>query len=154
MVRLSEWEARLAECQRVALDTNAVIYFLDGTEPYFPLVEVVFSMAEKGNLGLLVAAIVETELLVGPLRSGNAAAVGQIRLLLDHFPGLTVTSIDRTVAQTAAELRARHGLATPDALIAAVAQVDGCNALVGNDRDCAQRLTAPDYLYLRDFIVS
>jgi predicted nucleic acid-binding protein len=148
---VTTWAERIAPLRRVSLDTNAVIYFLDRTEPYFSLVAPVFERAEAGGLEIVLSALVETELLVGPLRDANQGGVEAIRLFLDHFPGVTVHLIDRVVARTAAELRAAHRLATPDALIAATAVVAGVDAIIGNDRRCAGRIVSPDYLLLSDY---
>jgi predicted nucleic acid-binding protein len=149
---VTSWPERIAPLGRVSLDTNAVVYFLDRTELYFDLVAHVFERAEAGTLELVLSTLVETELLVGPLRAGNQGAVEAVRLLLDHFPGVTVRPIDRAVARTAAELRAAQRLATPDALIAATAVVCGAEAVIGNDRRCAARLAAPPYLLLSDYV--
>ena len=149
---MTTWAERIARLDRVCLDTNAVIYFLDRTEPYFDLVAHVFERAEAGHLEIVLSALVETELLVGPLRDGNPAAVEAVRLLLDHFPGVSVHPIDRSVARAAAQLRAAHGLATPDALIVGTAVVAGAEAIIGNDRRCAARLAAPPYLVLSDYV--
>jgi predicted nucleic acid-binding protein len=136
----------------VALDTNALIYFLDHTEPYYPLVAAVFQLAEEGAVEIVVPTLAETELLVGLLRHGDAAAQARLGLLLDHFPGLSMAPLDRAAAQAAARLRAALGLATPDALLVGMALAAGCGAIVGNDRVCAARVTEPAYLYLADFV--
>lgn len=151
---MSAWQAKLAAHKRVALDTNAVIYFLDRTEPYFAYVEAVFERTEKGLMQIVIPVLVEMELLVGPLRKHDAAAVQATRLLMDHFPGLTVAPVDHSAARAAARLRATHGLSTPDALIAGTALVAGCTAIIGNDRLCATRLTHPVYLPLFQFLDS
>jgi predicted nucleic acid-binding protein len=147
---LSDWVERVAAGRRVALDTNALIYFLDRTEPYFPLVAAVFQLAEEGAIEIVVPTLAETELLVGLLRNADAAAQARLGLLLDHFPGLSVAPLDRPAARAAAGLRASLGLATPDALLVGTALAAGCGAIVGNDRLCAARVQEPAYLYLAD----
>lgn len=149
---MTPWVERVAAARRVALDTNALIYYLDHTDPYFPLVMAVFQLAEDGTVEIVVPTLAETELLVGLLRNADAAAQARIGLLLDHFPGLSVAPLDRAAAQTAARLRAALGLATPDALLVGTALAAGCRAIVGNDRLCASRVTEPAYLYLSDFV--
>jgi hypothetical protein len=51
MGRVADWELLLGEFDRVALDTNAVIYFLDRTEPYAPLITALFRGCEEGGWG-------------------------------------------------------------------------------------------------------
>ncbi len=146
------WDRRVAAAGRVGLDTNALIYFLDRTEPYYPLVATVFGLAEDGRVEIVVPALAETELLVGLIRRDNAAAQARLELLLDRFPGLTVASLDRAAAAAAARLRAALDLSTPDALLIGTAAAAGCRAVVGNDRTCATRVREPEYLYLGDYL--
>jgi predicted nucleic acid-binding protein len=148
---VTEWRRRVAEAGRLALDTNALIYFLDRTMPYYPLCAAVFGLAEDGRIEIVVPTLAEVELLVGLTRKGDDAGIARLGLLLERFPGLTVAPLDRAAALAAARLRAHLGLATPDALLAGTALAAGCNAVVGNDRLCRERLTEPAYLYLSDY---
>lgn len=150
MDALAEWRSRTARLKRVALDTNAVIYYLGAVEPYFARMAELFSRAEAGELSIVLPVIVEAELLVGPLRSGDVAAVETIRTFLENFPNLTTQPIDRGAAQRASDLRARHGLGMADALLAAAAIEAGCDAIVGNDHRCAQRLSEIAYVLVGD----
>lgn len=145
---VSPWLARVAEARRVALDTNALIYFLDGTAPFFSLVADVFGLAEDGGVELVIPTLAETELLVGLIRSGDASAQARLGLLLDRFPNVTVAPLDRAAARAAARIRATTGLSTPDALVIGTALAAGCGAVIGNDRRCAERVETPTYLYL------
>lgn len=149
---MSAWLARVAAARRVVLDTNALIYFLDRTEPYFPLVAGVFGLAEDGAIEIVVPTLAETELLVGLIRADDPHAQARLGLLLDHFPGVTVAPLDRAAAQAAARLRADFGLSTPDALLVGTASAAGCGAVIGNDQLCAMRVVEPAYLYLSDYV--
>lgn len=110
---MSDWTGRIAAAGRVALDTNALIYFLDQTMPYYPLVATAFRLAEEGRIQLVVPTLAEVEVRIGLLRSDSVAAQARLGLLLDHFPGLSVVPLDRTAAQAAADTRASLDLATP-----------------------------------------
>ena len=146
------WRQRVVAARRVALDTNALIYFLDRTMPYYPLCAAVLALAENGRLESVVPTLAEAELLVGLLRRGDEAGIARLKLLLECFPGLQVAPLDRAAALEAARRRAELGLPTPDALLAGTALASGCSAVVGNDRLCSQRLTEPAYLYLSEHI--
>jgi len=152
LARLEEFRQALEPYRRIALDTNAVIYFLDGTVPYFPLVDAVFAAVEEGTKELVLSVLVEMELLVKPYRDGDERALTQIGLLTDHYPNLSFAPITREVARRAAEIRAIEKLATPDALVAASVVEAGCDVLVGNDLECKRRLKSLSYLCLRDWI--
>ena len=82
-----------------------------------------------------ISDLVRLECNVGPLRRGQASILAryeQAFALMNVVPSIP-SAFDR-----AAELRAHHGLKTPDALHAALAIVHGCDELWTND----QRLTS------------
>lgn len=147
----ASWHARLLEAGRVAVDTNALIYFLDLSPVYYPLMAAAFGLAEDGHLEIVVPTLVEVELLVGLMRSGDERNVARLRLLLDGFKGLEIAPLDRAAATEAARIRASTGLSTPDALVIGTALAAGCRAVIGNDLRCARRITVPTYLCLSDY---
>lgn len=65
---------------------------------------------------------------------------------------VVVVEASPEIARTAAHVRAETDLRLPDAFIVATAVVSECDALVGNDRDCARRVKAIPYVYLEDVI--
>ena len=92
-------------------------------------------LATGGDTALAISPLVRMECLVGPLRSGDRA----LRLRYEHALGLLVLlDMPPAVYDGAAELRARFGLRTPDALHLACAQHHGCQALWTNDERLAR----------------
>ena len=77
-----------------------------------------------------------------------------IYLLEDREPyaDLRVRSVDRTVAQRAARVRAQTRLDPLDAIIVATALEERCDAMIGNDSFIASRSIGIPYLYLNDYI--
>jgi len=65
-----------------------------------------------------------------------------------------VIEASREIAWVAAEVRAETSLALPDAIIVATAIVTECDALIGNDHDCARRVKAIPYVYLDEAVTS
>ncbi len=59
----------------------------------------------------------------------------QYRVLLTMSPHFTLVTIDASVAETAAILRAKYRLRTPDALQISAALTTGCQAFLTNDKD-------------------
>ncbi len=147
----SRWAAATAPLRRVALDTNSLIYFFEATQPYAAFIAQVLSKAESRQAVAVVSTIVEMETLVRPLRNGNQAQLRKLRLFFASLPNLVLREVDRAVAQTAARVRAETGMKAPDALIAATAIAEGCDAIIGNDRSFARRSEVP-YLVLDDFV--
>lgn len=135
----------------VSFDTNALIYFLNSEEPHASLVRELLEDVRFGKRIGVLSVITEIELLVRPLRDGTWHDVERVRVLLDA-PGLAVVELDREIASLAAEIRARTGLRLPDATVVATAQVTGCDAVIGNDRVCADRSKEVPYLLLDDLV--
>lgn len=147
----SAWEARIRGVRRVAFDTNALIYLFEAREPYAEMVAAVLRRLETGDCVGVISTVVEMELLVRPFREQDLAFVDRLSLFLRHERNLIVRSVDSLVARTAAALRARSRLGAPDALIAATAAVEGCDAIIGNDADFARRSTEVSYLRLDSY---
>jgi predicted nucleic acid-binding protein len=73
------------------------------------------------------------EVLVKPLKDGNATLEALFRDVLLATAGLNCMPISLQVLERAARLRATHGLKTPDAIHAATALLAGSALFVTND---------------------
>ncbi len=131
------------------LDTNALVYLLQGCGERQAVVTACIGLARRGGIRLMVSAIVWTELLSGV----PDAEAGEYRRLLAE-PGLVLTrEVDVAVAETAAAVRRRWRLPLPDCIHIATAGIAGFDIL-GNDaawRSCADcpRLWLVDELAFR-----
>lgn len=138
---------------RVVLDTTACSYYLErpAVDPRCAVLLPVVAAAQAGTVDLVISAVTVTELLTGPLRTGNREAEAAVRL----FMGLlcTVLPVDRAVAERAAALRAEYGLRTPHALICATAL---CSAavVVGNDLRWKQIGRGVRYVHIDDVVAA
>jgi len=126
--------SRIAECKRLLLDTNVIIYFLQGINPYDSVLNQLFHFIEEGKFQAVISVITEAELLVGPIKKDDIEALSRIKLLLHEFPNLKVIPVSRQISQLAASFRAETNLALPDALIIATAKETGCDLIIGNDQ--------------------
>ena len=90
-----------------------------------------------------------TEVLTQPKRVGNVTVEHEYRDLLLHSRHFRLISIDASIAEQAADLRARYRLRTPDALQIAAALTVGCQAFVTNDPPL-KRMTELRVLVLDD----
>lgn len=150
--QLASFRNSLARASRVLLDTNAVIYFLQGVPGYLPLVETLFSEVESGRLRAGISVISELELLAKPMRELREDAVENIRLFLGGFPNLDVIDVDRRIAREAARIRATKGLAVVDSIVVATSVVAGFDHIIGNDVECFKKVSEPPYILLGDFL--
>ena len=100
------------------LDTNSLIYYFQGALQMDP----VFQQIGRGEARPLVSIITEIELLGFPRLTQQDET--RIRSLLSGF---AVVAVDERIAAQAVVLKRRHGLKTPDAIIAATALLeDAC----------------------------
>jgi predicted nucleic acid-binding protein len=74
-----------------------------------------------------------TELLVQPYRAKDEARVNEFYGLLSTFPNLEWIAPNLDIADRAAQIRAAHGLRTPDALQAATAIYGVASGMITND---------------------
>lgn len=81
----------------------------------------------------MTSTITLTEVLVHPLRNGDAALAHRYLDILLHAPTLAIAPITADIAERAAYLRAAHNLRTPDALQVATALQAGASSFVTND---------------------
>jgi len=117
----------------LASDTAPIIYFVEANPRYDALVTEVFRRVSGGSLIGVTSVITLTEVLVQPYRRGALNLLQQYRALLRHSGNVEIVSIDPSIAEQAADLRARYNLRTPDALQVAAALATACQALLTND---------------------
>ncbi|MQL51524.1 PIN domain-containing protein [Desulfofundulus thermobenzoicus] len=150
---ITEFLATVKKHQRVLIDTNIAIYFLENNPVFGQGAGELFQMVEAGKIRAYLSVISVTELLVKPLRAGNEELVEKIMLFINYFPNLEVIDLTRDIAVRAAEVRAATNLKVPDAILVATAATTDC-ALIGNDRECAKKNLAVPYIYLEEFLTS
>lgn len=112
----------------IYLDSCLLIYAIE-QDPLFGS-RTVAALAAAAPTRLAISSLAKLECLVKPMRDGHLvlqqryeAALAQLHLL----------DMSDAVFVRAAELRARFGLKTPDALHLACAQTHGCSALWTHD---------------------
>jgi len=126
---------------------------LEKVQPYRAWLEPVIESMVAGSRSAVLSVIAEAELLVLPLRHNDRNALDRVKRLLTH-ESITMVSVDRELARRAASVRARLNLRLIDSIIVATAVTSGCDALIGNDRRCARRVTEIPYIYLDEVVVS
>ena len=118
-----------------ALDTVALVYFLERHPVHHRTASRILKRIEEGVIAGAISSLVFAELLVPAYRAGDASRAGTVLRLLTSFPNLKVFDITPEISAEAARLRAQYGLRTPDAIHAATALVAGADLFVTNDRD-------------------
>jgi predicted nucleic acid-binding protein len=137
----------LAGHRLVALDTPVWIYHFEGSTTYGPAADAVLEAVSAGRVAAIASELVLLELLVAPLKKGAQDVADEIEMTLLHFPHLRLVAVTRSVLVRAAEMRARHGLRTPDAIMLATAIETGATLAVTND-DAWKKVKEVDVLLL------
>ncbi len=141
--------AALAGHRLVALDTSVWIYHFEGSTAFGRAADGVLEAVAQGRVGAVASELVLLELLVAPLRKGAQDVADEVELTLLHFPHLQLLPVTRHVLVRAAEIRARYGLRTPDAIMLATAVEAGATLAVTND-DAWRKMKAIDVVLLGD----
>jgi predicted nucleic acid-binding protein len=123
----------LAGVDRLGLDTPPFIYFIERNPTYLNVVREVFRRITAGLPTAHSSVITLTEVLTQPYRVRNDALARRYRRFLLRSPNFSLDAITADSAEQAADLRARYGLRTPDALQIATALAVGCGAFLTND---------------------
>lgn len=115
------------------LDAGVVIAILDARDTHHAAAMQTVAAAVGRGDQLILPASAYAEVLVAPHRRGTDAAA-TVDAFVDALPA-RVEAASRTIAATAARLRARHGnrLRLPDALVVATAMVLQANRVITTD---------------------
>jgi uncharacterized protein len=112
----------------IYLDACLLIYACESHPGFGPAVKT--ALAREPAESFAVSPLTRMECLVKPIRTGNFTLQ---RYYEDSLECFTWLSMNDAIFDLATQLRARHGLRTPDALHLACAQQHGCTALWTND---------------------
>ena len=141
----------LKQYDRILIDTNSFIYFMDDNEAYADSLQIVFDMIESGKVFGITSKLVLTEVLAKPVKDGNKKLQAQYTAFLTHFPNLYLRDIDIKVAIRAAKIRVKYGIKTPDSIFIATAFEEHVSAIITNDIRL-RKVEGVDFIVLDDYI--
>jgi predicted nucleic acid-binding protein len=120
-----------------ALDTNILIYFLDGIEPQASKVEQILGRFMKAQDKGIISTVTVAEILTGFYLTGDTNKAVTVKKLLNDLTlnSFKIVPVTFEVADLAANLRAKRGGRLPDALIVATALNQQANIIYSQDRD-------------------
>jgi predicted nucleic acid-binding protein len=137
MIKLDD---ALSSVTALCFDTAPLIYFIEQHPHYLNIVREIFRRVNSMTIAGLSSVITLTEVLTKPKRLQNAMVESESHNLLLYSRNFNLIPIDYSIAESAASLRARYRLRTPDALQLAAALNSGCEAFLTND-SALQRVT-------------
>src|SRR4051812_9106767 len=120
--------------QTIGLDTAPLIYFIERHPDYIQLLRPFFTAVSKGQLRAVTSTVTLLEVLVQPLRRNDEALAHRYNDILLSSPNISTLPLTHSIAQSAADLRARFNLKTADSVQLALAIEEQAAAFLTNDR--------------------
>ncbi len=102
------------------LDASALIYLIEGNEPFATKIrkELASAVKKYPDLGAGVSRLTWLECRVGPMKTNDSVRLAAFDAFFAR-PDLVWIELSREVVELAAAIRVKHGLKTPDSLQAA-----------------------------------
>lgn len=133
----------------VSLDTAPLIYFIEENPAFLPVIDPFFDAMVRGKFDVVTSTVTITEVLVHPIRQGNATLTAAYRDALQNTEHLRTVPVTAEIAEIAAQLRASHRLRTPDAIQVATAIAKSSDFFLTNDNKLSV-LSSPTVLVLKN----
>ncbi len=122
------------EREHIGLATNLFLYLLEDHPRYGSWCASLFDLIERGHNPAVTSTITLLELLVQPYRDQKEELAQKIFALASTYPKIEWVPVTMSLADRAADLRARYRLGTPDAIQLATAITRKATRFYGNDR--------------------
>ena len=117
----------------VGVDTAPLIYLIEENQTDLPFVQAFFEAVDRSEFRVTTSVLTLTEVLVHPMRQGDHDLADQYRQILLHANQVSTIPVSDLIAEEAAQLRAQHGLRTPDAIQLPTAIRSGASSFLTND---------------------
>ncbi|MGB1286970.1 MAG: type II toxin-antitoxin system VapC family toxin [Aggregatilineales bacterium] len=134
---------------RLYVETAPFIYYLESYPVFLEKMRYVFTRLDAGDFDIFTCPVTLTETLVKPVKDIDDVLVEQYKDVFFRTEGIAVLPMSANAGEIAAELRAKYGLKTPDALHIASAIDSDCDAFLTNDK-ALKRVTEIRVLVLDD----
>jgi predicted nucleic acid-binding protein len=123
----------LAGVQRLYTEAAPLISYVEEHPKYVAKMDAIIKAIEDRPIEAVSSVITLTEVLTRPVKLGNTRLEREYRDILLHSGGFRLLTITARIAESAAALRARYNLRTPDALHVAAGIDARCDAFLTND---------------------
>ncbi len=117
----------------IYLDTNIVIYAIEGFEKYWSIRDGLLGGLDEGRFRCLTSELTLAEALVKPFRENNKVLASAYQSFLSGRKSLQVAPITKGILLTAASYRAERKIQLADAIHLATAISCGCHFFLTND---------------------
>lgn len=120
--------------QKIGIDTPILIYLLEKNLQHIDAARELMHRVQSGKYNAIFSSIGLIEILTGPKRQGQYELAARYRETIAHFPNLAIQGINENIVDLASDLRAKYGIATPDAIHIATAIDFGARKFITNDK--------------------
>ncbi len=122
---------------KTALDTNILIYYLEGIEPEASKVGKILDGFMKSENEGLISTITVAEILTGFYLADDISRAAKVKKLLNDLTlnSFKIVPVTFEIADVAANFRAKKGGRLPDALILATAFNQKADLIYSQDKD-------------------
>ena len=118
---------------KVYLDTNIIIYALEGFAAFDDQIKALLQAMDDGEISAITSELTLAEVLVKPIKDQDTTIQQLYRSFLTASPVLQMVPIGRNILEEAAHLRATTKLKMPDAIHLATTNLTGCDSFLSND---------------------
>ena len=119
--------------QRLYTETAQLIYYVEEHPTYVAKMDAIIAAIEEQSIEAVSSVITLTEVLTQPFKLGNTRLEQEYRDILLYSREFRLLPITSRIAESAADLRARYNLRTPDALHVAAGIDARCDTFLTND---------------------
>lgn len=141
--------AALVGVQQLYIETAPLIYYVEVNPAYAAKMDAIVATIETTPIDAVSSVITLVEVLSHPMKLGDHRLVQEYRDILVNSSEFRLVPVTAQIAESAAEMRARYNLRTPDALHVASAVLTGCDAFLTNDTSF-ERITEIRILVLNE----
>jgi predicted nucleic acid-binding protein len=139
------------EGQRIYIDANVFIYFLEKSPVYFPVVAELLSACAQHHVFAFTGDAAIAEVMAGIYRQDKPALTNQCKAFFGNSQFLSVVNHDAKVFDLAALLVAKQRFKLIDSLHLATALQHSCKALITNDAGMVS-VDGLEVLHLQDYL--
>ena len=123
----------LKNIRLIYVESAPLIYYIEENPTYVSKMDIIIEATENTPIDAVSSVIALTEVLIHPLILGKTKIEQEYRDILINSGQFRLLPVTQNIADSAAGLRARYNLRTPDALHIATAIDAGCDAFLTND---------------------
>ena len=142
---------QMLEGQRIYIDANVFIYFLEKSSVYFAVVAELLSACAQHHVFAFTGDAAIAEVMAGIYRQDKPALTNQCKAFFGNSQFLSVVNHDAKVFDLAALLVAKQRFKLIDSLHLATALQHSCKALITNDAGMVS-VDGLEVLHLQDYL--